>query len=192
MMSQTVWRRHGNLGEQIQYPDPRPIAHPPTELAAIKDEGDSFVFSSFTAEDAWHLGSLLRNRLAPLAQHNNTPALISVSLANSNQVVFQCVTGPGTTPDNETWVQRKRNSVLRFGCSTWYLHCKYNGDEEAFRLKFGMGAEQASQFAIHGGAIPIRVTGVEGIVAVVVVSGLKQHEDHGVIVEVVKENWQTV
>ncbi|KAK3317398.1 hypothetical protein B0T19DRAFT_291061 [Cercophora scortea] len=192
-MSQKVWvRREKAGGEKSQIPEARPIEHPPSDLTAIKNEGDTFVFSSFTADDAWHLGNLLRTRLAPLVHHNNTPTLISISLANSNQVVFQCVSGPGTTPDNETWVQRKRNSVLRFGCSTWYLHCKYAGNEEAFRLKFGMGAEQASQYAIHGGAIPIRVAGVEGIVAVVIVSGLKQHEDHGVIVEVVKENWQMV
>ena len=47
-------------------------------------------------------------------------------------------------------------------------------------------------YAIHGGAVPIRVQGVEGVVAVVVVSGLKQHEDHGVIVDVVRENWEPV
>jgi uncharacterized protein (UPF0303 family) len=31
--------------------------------------------------------------------------------------------------------------------------------------------------------MPVRVHGVEGIVAVIVVSGLKQHEDHQVVVE---------
>jgi uncharacterized protein (UPF0303 family) len=52
--------------------------------------------------------------------------------------------------------------------------------------------EVPSQYAIYGGAVPSRVRGIEGIVAVVVVSGLKQsgREDHGVIVEVIKENWQ--
>jgi uncharacterized protein (UPF0303 family) len=34
------------------------------------------------------------------------------------------------------------------------------------------------------------VSGVDGIVAVVVVSGLKQHEDHGVIVDVINSNWE--
>jgi uncharacterized protein (UPF0303 family) len=45
----------------------------------------------------------------------------------------------------------------------------------------------AGDYAIHGGGVPIRVTGVEGVVAVVVVSGLKQDEDHAVIVEVIRE-----
>lgn len=94
------------------------------------------------------------------------------------------------TPDNETWVRRKRASVLRWGRSTWFLHCKFGGDEERFAKTYGMSTEQAGGYAIHGGAVPIYVKGVEGVVAVVVVSGLKQYEDHGVIVDVVKENWE--
>jgi uncharacterized protein (UPF0303 family) len=89
-------------------------------------------------------------------------------------------------------VQRKRNSVFRWGSSTWFLHCKFKGDEEIFAAKYGLSKQQASAYAIHGGAVPIYVEGVEGVVAVVIVSGLKQHEDHGVIVDVVKENWEPV
>jgi uncharacterized protein (UPF0303 family) len=72
------------------------------------------------------------------------------------------------------------------------LHCKYKGDETAFAAKFGMSTEQASQYAIHGGGVPIYVQGVEGLVVVVVVSGLKQFEDHGVIMDTVKKHWQAV
>ncbi|KAK3385547.1 hypothetical protein B0H63DRAFT_184138 [Podospora didyma] len=190
-MSQTVYTRIVNGAAtcaNARSQAPIPITSPPETAEEVKKDGDSFIFDSFNADDAWELGHLLYSRLAPRA--NQTPVLISISLANSSQVLFQCVTGPGTTPDNETWVQRKRNSVLRWGCSTWFLHCKYAGDEEAFRHKFGMGAEEAGKYAIHGGAIPIRVRGVEGIVAIVIVSGLKQHEDHGVIVDVIKENWK--
>ncbi|KAK0609926.1 hypothetical protein B0T17DRAFT_621223 [Bombardia bombarda] len=188
-MPQKVWTRRGDPKFAFaSHEQSVPITHPHENIEELKNDGDSLTFNTFTADDAWELGHLLHARLAPLAV--KTPALISISMANRNQVLFQCVTGPGTTPDNETWVQRKRNSVLRFGCSTWFLHCKYKGDEEAFRLKFGMSQEQAGKYAIHGGAIPIRVQGVEGIVAVVIVSGLKQYEDHGVIIDVVKENWQ--
>jgi uncharacterized protein (UPF0303 family) len=140
-------------------------------------------------DDAWYLGQRLLARLAPFASRGR-PAVISISLANPGQVLFQTVTGPGTSPDNEVWIQRKRNSALRFGCSSWYLHCKFNGDHELFRAKNGMDREQASKYALHGGAVPIRVRGVEGIVAVVVVSGLTQQEDHMVIVETIREFWQ--
>ncbi len=54
--------------------------------------------------------------------------------------------------------------------------------EKTFAEKYMLG-EKAGQYAIHGGGVPVRVRGVEGIVGVVVVSGLKQHEDHAVVVE---------
>lgn len=79
--------------------------------------------------------------------------------------------------------------MLRFGVSSWYLGQKHGGNETTFAAKFGLGPSEAGEYAIHGGAIPIRVEGVDGVVGVVVVSGLKQHEDHGVISEVIRENW---
>ncbi|KAI1660770.1 hypothetical protein F4813DRAFT_348278 [Daldinia decipiens] len=164
-----------------------PIPSPPKDTIVVKAAWDSFLLESFTAGDAWELGHLLYARLLPFSTQK--PTLISIALANG-QVLFQSAVGSGTTLDNETWVQRKRNTVLRFGTSTWFQHCKYAGDEEAFRLMFAMSPEQAEKYAIHGGGVPIRVQGVEGIVAIVVVSGLKPHEDHGVIVDVINNNWE--
>ncbi|KAH7418094.1 hypothetical protein BKA64DRAFT_700632 [Cadophora sp. MPI-SDFR-AT-0126] len=161
---------------------PRPIAAPPRDLESIAYIDKSLVFEHFTTDDAWELGSALRNRLLPIA----TPVVINISLANQNQILFHSCTHSGVMPDNDSWVSRKRKTVLRWGCSTWYMHCKFDGDEVAFREKYGLG-NSAGEYAIHGGGVPIRVTGVEGVVAVVVVSGLKQSEDHGVIVEVIRE-----
>lgn len=59
---------------------------------------------------------------------------------------------------------------------------KFAGDEKQFAEKYGLG-QRAGEYAIHGGGVPVRVKGVEGLVAVCVVSGLKQHEDHGVVIE---------
>ena len=92
-------------------------------------------------------------------------------------------------PDNDSWVTRKRNTVLRWGVSTWYMGCKFQKDEKKFAETFVLG-ERAGDYAIHGGGVPIRVKGVEGVVAVVIVSGLSQQEDHAVIVEVIKELYQ--
>ena len=66
------------------------------------------------------------------------------------------------------------------------MHVKFEGDEKAFGAKYGLGPEEAGSYAIHGGAVPVRVSDVEGVVACVVVSGLKQHEDHGVVVEILQ------
>jgi uncharacterized protein (UPF0303 family) len=69
--------------------------------------------------------------------------------------------------------------------SSWAIRLKMGGDEDAFAKKFGLGAK-ASEYAIHGGAVPIRVKGVDGLVGVVIVSGLKQEEDHMVVVEALR------
>ncbi|KAL2879301.1 hypothetical protein SGCOL_005429 [Colletotrichum sp. CLE4] len=198
-MSQKVWTRQHPAGfglekslAAIRDPAaaPTPIPSPPRDVGVIQQECDSITFQSFTYEDAFELGHLLHARLLPFALVNRKPTVISIALANSQQVLFQTAVGSGSLPDNETWVQRKRNAVLRWGCSTWLLHNKMDGNEQLFASKFGMSTEQAGKYAIHGGGVPIRVQGVEGVVAVVVVSGLKQDEDHGVIIDVIKTHYQ--
>ncbi|KAK1502009.1 hypothetical protein CTAM01_05447 [Colletotrichum tamarilloi] len=198
-MSQKVWTRRHPAGFGLEKSlaavrdpaaAPTPIPSPPRDVEVIQQECDSITFQSFTYEDAFELGHLLHARLLPFALVNKKPTVISIALANSQQVLFQTAVGSGSLPDNETWVQRKRNAVLRWGCSTWLLHNKLGGDEQLFASKFGMSTEQAGKYAIHGGGVPIRVQGVEGVVAVVVVSGLKQDEDHSVIVDVIKTHYQ--
>lgn len=129
------------------------------------------------------------------------PALISISLSNGH-VVFQAATESGTVPDNENWVRCKRNTVLRFGVSSWAMRMKMlaglgsanaAADEveaafvKKYRLASSNGGAVADEYAIHGGGYPVRVRGVEGVVAVVVVSGLKQEDDHAVVAETVRE-----
>lgn len=64
------------------------------------------------------------------------------------------------------------------------MGCKFGGDFSAFCEKYALlSADKAAEYAIHGGAVPVRVEGVEGVVAVVVVSGLSQAEDHQVVME---------
>ncbi|KAI0922100.1 hypothetical protein AcW1_004107 [Taiwanofungus camphoratus] len=160
-----------------------PIRPPPTDLVAIAAEEERCVFTRFTAETAWQLGSLIRARLQRASQR---PAVVNITLANSDQLLFHAATGSGTGPDNDQWVARKRRAVLRWGVSTWALHNKHKGDEAAFAAKFQLGP-RGGEYAIHGGGFPVRVKGVEGVVGVIVVSGLTMQEDHEVIVEVVEE-----
>ena len=73
--------------------------------------------------------------------------------------------------------------MLRWGVSSWYMARRFQGDENRFAEKYALGPDQRGEYAIHGGGVPVRVEGVEGVVAVVVVSGLSQEEDHQVVVE---------
>lgn len=149
------------------------------QLSEVEAQEATLIFPHFTADDAWTLGVALRERLLHLT---GKPAVINISLANKNQLLFHTATRSGIQPDNDVWVARKRKTVLRWGVSSWYMHVKMAGDEGKFRDKYGLGNE-AVEYAIHGGGVPVRVAGVEGVVAVVVVSGLTQQEDHMAVVE---------
>lgn len=172
------------------YPAMMDIAPPKTKLPDIAAEEQSLALPRFNADDAFRIGSALRKTL----QSATRPALVSISTPTASpsgvpHILFQCVTGPGTFADNTSWALRKRAAVLRFGHSTWYMRHKVEppGDERAFAAKYGLGEAGAAEYAIHGGGWPVFVRGVEGVVAVIVVSGLAQEEDHGVIVHVLRE-----
>ncbi|KAJ7064924.1 hypothetical protein C8F01DRAFT_1128776 [Mycena amicta] len=163
------------------------LPEPPQDLQQIAAVEAALVFPEFTADTAWQIGNALRTRLLEFP----TPAVVNIALANLNQLLFHTVTRSGTQPDNDLWVARKRKTVLRWGYSTWYMRNKFDGEEDKFAAKYMLG-ESAGEYAIHGGGFPIRVKGVEGIVAVVVVSGLKQEWDHQIIVETIGEHLKNV
>ncbi|KAF2184662.1 hypothetical protein K469DRAFT_579242 [Zopfia rhizophila CBS 207.26] len=158
------------------------LALPTRDLDELSREEKSFTFAHFTCEHAWVIGNILRNALRTA----DASAIIHISLSN-NIVLFHSPSMPGMMPDNEIWVQRKRATVLRWGHSSWYMQCKFNGDEKAFADKYGLGEGEKGNYAIHGGGYPVFVKGVEGPVGCIVVSGLKQEQDHGIIIKAVEE-----
>lgn len=108
--------------------------------------------------------------------------MIEISLANSNQILFRAISRPGIIADNDNRIRRKRNTVLRFGWSTWAAHLLFDrGDEAKFKSTFAIG--DAAECSINGGGFPIRVKGVEGVIGAIVVGGLTMEEDHQTIVE---------
>jgi uncharacterized protein (UPF0303 family) len=59
------------------------------------------------------------------------------------------------------------------------MHNKMHCDEKAFADKY-MLRQTAGEYA---GGVPVRVKGVEGVVDVIAVGGLKQGEGHMVVIE---------
>ncbi|EXJ78528.1 hypothetical protein A1O1_08929 [Capronia coronata CBS 617.96] len=155
----------------------------PRDLSEIAKQEEALMLPHFTADDALEIGLAIRNRLRTLSQLS---AVVNITLANSNNLLFHAVSRPGIQPDNDIWVARKRKTVQRWGVSSWFMHNKMQGDEAAFKTRYALG-ETAGEYAIHGGGMPVRVKGVEGIVGVIVVSGLKSWEDHQVIVDALEE-----
>lgn len=196
--------QHRRKSPILIIPNPKPqklTKKQPKVLLAQETSADQ-IFPTFTADTAWQLGNALRDRILRLPEGQRKPALVSIALSGGAplHVVFQSATESGTIPDNENWVRRKRNTVLRFGVSSWAMRQKTvsglaagasaDDVEAAFVSKYAIpsatGGSVADEYAIHGGAYPIRVRGVDGIIGVVVVSGLKQEDDHQVVAETIQ------
>lgn len=104
--------------------------------------------------------------------------------ATNGQTFFHALSKPGTNLDNQSWVERKRRTVLHFGRASFYMGCKLRRQNKTIEKAFFLDEKE---YAVHGGGFPLRVKGTEGIIAVVVVSGLRQDLDHMIIYDSLKE-----
>ena len=140
-------------------------------VAELTAEEEELQFTSFTNDDAWELGTALRE----LARRQGAPVAIDIS-RNQHQLFRAAL--PGATPDNDAWIERKQRVVHRFGHST--LHVRQTFVERGTTFEAASGLDP-QRYAAHGGGFPVVVRSV-GPVGVLVVSGLPQLEDHRLIV----------
>lgn len=63
------------------------------------------------------------------------------------------------------------------------MKIKFDGSAVKFSDTYALKSED---YAANGGALPIQVKGVEGVVGVIVVSGLHQEEDHKLAVDAIR------
>ncbi|WP_123816256.1 heme-degrading domain-containing protein [Myceligenerans xiligouense] len=147
-----------------------------TAITQVTEQEAELVLTTFTHDDAWRLGS----RLTELAIERDLP--VTVDIRKGTQQVFHAAR-PGTTPDNDSWVERKVRVVYRFGASSYLVGLKARAEGADFNATHDLSLQE---YAAHGGAFPVRVAGV-GIVGVVTVSGLAQQDDHALVVEALRE-----
>lgn len=134
-------------------------------------------FAKFSYDDAWKLGTMARE--AAIEHFKGSSIVIDISLI-SGQVLFHTVIGTGATTDNDEWVNRKKRTVFRFGKSSWYMGQKLK--------QKGKTLEEANfisekDYACHGGSVPIRIDSFDGVVGALTISGLAQHEDHALAID---------
>ncbi|MEU6120948.1 heme-degrading domain-containing protein [Streptomyces sp. NPDC047123] len=130
------------------------------------------VLPRFTHEDAWALGTLL----VELARERRAP--VAVDIRRGGQQLFHAAL-PGSTPDNDAWIERKRRVVERYHCSSLLVGTRFRAKGTTFEDSSRLDPDT---YAAHGGAFPIAVEGA-GVIGTVVVSGLPQVEDHALVVE---------
>ncbi|QUJ69406.1 heme-degrading domain-containing protein (plasmid) [Photobacterium sp. GJ3] len=147
---------------------------------ALLAQEQTLQLNHFNHETAWALGSLLKT----LAESRQ--ASVAIEVYGFGQVLFSYAM-PETNSDHLDWIRRKRNSVLRYGKSSYYLGC-YNAQKQ--RVFESQPHVNAMDYCAHGGAFPIRIKG-SGLVGVVTVSGLPQADDHALVTAALKEiQWQ--
>ena len=144
-------------------------------LAELAAEEEELQFSGFTNDDAWDLGSAL----VAAARRDGAPVAVDIS-RHGHQLFHASL--PGTSPDNDSWIQRKTRVVHRFGHSSLYVRQASIERGTTFEEEFGL---DPALYAAHGGAFPVVVRSV-GPVGAVVVSGLPQLEDHRMVVAAIR------
>ena len=144
-------------------------------LAELAAEEEELQFAGFTNDDAWDLGTAL----VAAARRDGAPVAVDVS-RHGHQLFHASL--PGTSPDNDSWIQRKTRVVHRFGHSSLYVRQASIERGTTFEEEFGL---DPALYAAHGGAFPVVVRSV-GPVGAVVVSGLPQLEDHRMVVAAIR------
>ena len=121
----------------------------------------------FDLDGAWRVGS----RLVQGCRRAQQPVVIAVYLGE--QRAFHAAL-PGSSADNDSWVERKARVVRRFGRPSLEVELDLARDDLAgFYTAFGVSPDE---FAPSGGAVPVVVRGTA--VGVLAVSGLTSTEDH--------------
>ena len=144
-------------------------------LAELAAEEDDLQFAGFTNDDAWDLGAAL----VAAARQDGAPVAVDIS-RHGHQLFHASL--PGTSPDNDSWIQRKTRVVHRFGHSSLYVRQASVERGTTFEAEFGL---DPALYAAHGGAFPVLVRSV-GPVGAVVVSGLPQLDDHRMVVAAIR------
>jgi uncharacterized protein (UPF0303 family) len=141
-------------------------------LALLADQEGRLQFATFDNETALALGQ----QLLAAARDRGLP--VTISVRRNGQRLFHAAL-PGTSADNDAWIDRKSRVVDRYGHSSFLVGAQ-------FRAKGGSFEEDSrldpDEYAAHGGVFPVLVRGV-GPVGTVGVSGLPQADDHAFVVE---------
>lgn len=128
--------------------------------------------SRFSLSDAVALGQLATDRARSAA----LPVVIEVH--HLGRLAYR-VALPGSLPDSDDWIRRKRRVVERFCRPTLAVRVTYEERGTTFTAATGL---PESEYAAHGGGLPIVVTGV-GMVGAIYASGLPQVDDHRLVVD---------
>ena len=143
------------------------------DVAELEEQLAELRFTSLSHEDALALGM----DLAARAEERNWPLAVSVFLGDQHLFRYAC---PGTTSENDDWIERKRKTVYHFQEPSFLVGQRMISQGKDFFAESGLSAD----FAAHGGGFPLFVG--DTFVGAVVASGVPQQDDHALVVEALR------
>jgi uncharacterized protein (UPF0303 family) len=143
---------------------------------SLLDEEQILLLPSLTTSDALEIGEIAKS----FGTKRGLPIAVEVRIGD--WIIYHASL-PGSTSENQWWIDRKARVVLLKHHSTIY--------ERVSAEERGVDWHKENNLldkthAIHGGGLPL-ITKGEGFVGVLLVSGLPQVEDHLLGVEVLTE-----
>lgn len=146
-----------------------------TEIAEREKEERELIFPAFSNEDALELG------LQILESAKKSGVSVAIDIERSGQKLFHYAMD-GTSPDNDQWIRRKSNVVMRIFKSSFHVGLILKRDGVPIEQKYFL---DPMEYSAHGGSFPLHVRGT-GIVGTIAVSGLPQEEDHRLVVSTIR------
>ncbi len=145
-------------------------------LESLVQQENDLELVYFNQDVAWQLGTTIKQ----LAEQKG--ASISIEVFGFGQTLFQfCMLG--SSEDQLDWIRRKRNSVLYYGRSTYYLSLYNESKQRVFETQPHI---DPNEYCAHGGSFPIRIKG-SGLVGAVTASGLASIEDHQLVTQALQQ-----
>ena len=139
-------------------------------------EEQFFTFDNLTPENALEIGEIAKS----LGVLKSLPIAVEVRLGD--WIIYHASL-PGSTVENQGWIDRKARVVMLKHHSTMYE--RVNAQERGVDWHKENNLLDETH-AIHGGGLPL-ITKDQGFVGVLLISGLPQVEDHLLGVEVLTE-----
>jgi uncharacterized protein (UPF0303 family) len=137
------------------------------DLRKVVEQETALVFERFEETTAFEIGSSIRaNGLV-----GGQALVIDVRLWD-RQLFHTAL--PGSSAITAEWARRKFNSVRMFHKSSYRLALEQQRGDRTFPPGYGLSP---TDYALAGGAFPIRVQSV-GVIGALVVSGLSERADH--------------
>jgi uncharacterized protein (UPF0303 family) len=144
-------------------------------LDTLTQQENELQFTAFSSDTALALGL----KLIELAKAGNK--IITVNITINGKVLFHHAM-QGAAADQAEWIRRKNNVVARFGRCSFYVGTDHKHRGVVFE---DIKHLDPKDYAPFGGAFPITLKGT-GIIGTVTVSGLRQAEDHALVVQALR------